>query len=215
MSRDYDGTVPKALRAGLASSCRPSIVPVPRLPRLQVAGGVYHVTSRGNRRQTVFHDDTDYSAFIEYLETVVQQYSWRCHGYCLMPNHFHLLIETPEPNISEGMQRLNSRYAQWFNRRHGYSGHLFQGRFYGRLVESAYHLLELARYVVANPVRAGLCSHAGEWKWSSYRAVVGDVKRATFLAVGWLLDQFGRDPQQARETFRQFVRDASARPRAP
>jgi putative transposase len=188
---------------------------MPRAPRLQVAGGVYHVISRGNRRQTVFHDDTDYACFIELLETVVRRYGWRCHGYCLMPNHFHLLIETPEPNISEGMQRLNSRYAQWFNRRYGYTGHLFQGRFYGRLVESAYHLLELARYVVANPVRAGLCSHAGEWKWSSYRAVVGEVKRATFLTVGWLLGQFGRDPQRARETFRQFVRDAPAKPRAP
>src|SRR4051812_36887072 len=166
---------------------------MPRAPRVHVAGGVYHVISRGNRRQTIFHDDTDYAYFIELLETVVRRCCWRCHGYCLMPNHFHLLIETREPNVSERMQRLNSRYAQWFNRRYGYSGHLFQGRFYGRLVESAYHLLELARYVVANPVRAGLCSHAGEWRWSSYRAVVGEVKRATFLTVGWLLGQFGRD----------------------
>jgi REP element-mobilizing transposase RayT len=188
---------------------------MPRAPRVQVAGGVYHVISRGNRRQTVFHDDVDYGSFIELLEIVVRRYGWRCHGYCLMPNHFHLLIETPAPNISEGMQRLNSRYAQWFNRRYGYSGHLFQGRFYGRLVESAYHLLELSRYVVANPVRAGLCSHAGEWRWSSYRAVVGEVKRATFLTVGWLLNQFGRDLERARATFREFVRDAPAKPRAP
>jgi len=205
MSRDYAGTVPKALRAGLVRSGRPSIVPVPRLPRLQVAGGVYHVTSRGNRRQTVFHDDTDYSAFIEYLETVVRQYSWRCHGYCLMPNHFHLLIETPEPNISDGMQRLNSRYAQWFNRRHDYSGHLFQGRFYGRLVESAYHLLELARYVVANPVRAGLCSHAGEWRWSSYRASAGLEEAPPYLALGELLSLFHVDLRTAVALYRDYI----------
>jgi REP-associated tyrosine transposase len=188
---------------------------MPRPPRLQVPGGVYHVVSRGNRRQAIFLDDSDFVRFLEILANVVSRLGWKCHAYCLMPSHFHLVIETPEPNISVGMQRLNSAYAQWFNNRHGYSGHLFQGRFYGELVESAYHLLELARYLVLNPVRAGLCSDAGGWKWSSYRAFVGEFQRAGFLSVGWLLGQFGRDPRRARETFRQFVLDAPSRPRLP
>jgi REP-associated tyrosine transposase len=193
----------------------PTLVTMPRPPRLQIAGGVYHVISRGNRRQAIFHDDTDYVRFLDALETVVNRLGWKCHAYCLMPNHFHLVIETPEPNISAGMQRLNSAYAQWFNRRYGYTGHLFQGRFYGQVVESTYHLLELARYVVLNPVRAGLCSNASGWKWSSYRAIVGEIKRAGFLTVGWLLGEFGRDPSRARETFRQFVLDVPSRPRPP
>jgi putative transposase len=188
---------------------------MPRPPRLQIAGGVYHVISRGNRRQAIFYDDGDYVRFLAVLEDVVNRSGWKCHVYCLMPNHFHLVIETREPNISAGMQRLNSTYAQWFNLRYGFTGHLFQGRFYGQLVESNYHLLELARYLVLNPVRAGLCASAGGWKWSSYRAVVGNVKLAGFLTVGWLLGQFGQDPRRARETFRQFVLDAPSRPRPP
>src|SRR5215218_4496900 len=113
-----------------------------------------------------------------------------------MPNHFHLVLETPEPNISEGMQLLNGTYAQWFNVRYGYNGHLFQGRFFSELIESSYHLLEVSRYVVLNPVRAGLCTDAGGWRWSSYRALVGDVRQAAFLTVAWLLAMFGRDPSQ-------------------
>jgi putative transposase len=173
------------------------------------------VISRGNRKQMIFCVDDDYARFLAILEDVVNRLGWKCHAYCLMPNHFHLVIETCEPNISAGMQRLNSTYAQWFNFRYGYTRHLFQGRFYGQLVESSFHLLELARYVVLNPVRAGLCSDAAGWKWSSYRAVVGEAKRVGFLTVEWLLGQFGKDPARACETFRRFVLDAPARPRPP
>ncbi len=193
----------------------PRLGSMPRQHRIQVAGGIYHVTARGNRRQAIFCDDTDYARFLELLNLVVSRYGWRCHAYCLMPNHVHLVVETPEPNLSAGMQRLNGTYAQWFNLRYGYSGHLFQGRFYGELVESTYHLLELARYVVLNPVRAGLCRDASGWRWSSFRAFVGDARRAAFLTVTWLLSQFGRDLGRAREAFRQFVLDAPARPRPP
>ena len=131
-----------------------------------------------------------------------------------MPNHFHLVVETPQANISAGMQWLNGRYAQWFNVRYGFSGHLFQGRFYGDLVESAYHLLELVRYIALNPVRAGLCRDASGWRWSSYRAMVGEAKSTAVLTVGWLQAQFGRDLARARQTFRAFVQDAP-RPRPP
>jgi REP element-mobilizing transposase RayT len=188
---------------------------VPRRHRTQVAGGIYHVIARGNRRQDVFSDAADYARFLELLALVVARFGWRCHAYCLMPNHFHLVVETREANISAGMQLLNGRYAQWFNIRHGYSGHLFQGRFYGTLVESNHHLLELTRYLVLNPVRAGLCSEASEWRWSSYRAVMGEARCGLFLTVTWLLGQFGREPKSAREAFRRFVLDAPARPRPP
>jgi len=169
------------------------------------------VTSRGNRRQLIFMDDIDRQLFLHLLEKVVARCRWRCHAYCLMSNHFHLVIETPEPNLSYGLQLLNGAYAQWFNQRHGLTGHLFQGRFHSVLVESDWQLLELTRYVVLNPVRAGLCEKPGDWPWSSYRAVVMRVSPPRFLTIDWLLSQFGRDPQRAREEFRIFVFDAPAR----
>ena len=192
----------------------PRLGRIPRALRIQAAGAVYHVTARGNRRQDIFCDAADYQRFLEFLGAVVLRFGWRCHAYCLMPNHFHLVLETPEPNISAGMQLLNGSYAQWFNWRHGFNGHLFQGRFHDRLVESPYHLLELARYVVLNPVRAGLCERASDWRWSSHRAVVGEARSAV-LTVSWLLSQFGVDTDRARESYQRFVLDAVARPRPP
>jgi putative transposase len=188
---------------------------MPRPLRVQLAGGLYHIGARGNRGQKIFVDETDYKRFLELLAVAMERFQWRCHAYCLMPNHFHLVIETSEPNISGGMQRLNGTYAQWFNVRHGYEGHLFQGRFFSELIESAHHLLELSRYIVLNPVRAGLCRDAGGWPWSSYRAFVGEVRRASFLTVGWLLRLFGSEPPRARERFRRFVLEAPARARPP
>jgi len=173
------------------------------------------VTARGVRRQEIFWDASHYRRLSLILTTVVQRYRWRCHGYCLLPNHYHLVVETSEPNISRGMQRLNGEYAQWFNHEHGFNGHLFQGRFYGELVESTAHLLELARYVVLNPVRASLCSEAGGWRWSSYAPFVGDSIRPAFLTTDWLLKHFGREPDRARDAFREFVRDAPERYRCP
>jgi putative transposase len=146
------------------------------------------------------------------LALVVELFGWRCHTYCLMPNHYHLLLETPEPNLSAGMQRLNSNFAQWFNAEHGFSGHVFERRFFSRVVESTYDLFELSRYVVLNPVRAGLCEAPGNWEWSSYRALVGDARPASFLTTERLLSQFAHETHRAREIFRTFVDDA--RPRA-
>jgi hypothetical protein len=130
-----------------------------------------------------------------------------------MPNHYHLLVETPAPNLSAGMQRLNSLYAQWFNELHGYTGHAFERRFFSRLAESTYDLLELARYVALNPVRAELCDDPAEWPWSSYGALTGEAKPASFLTREWLLAQFARDPARAQESFQTFVREAPPRAR--
>jgi putative transposase len=186
---------------------------MPRPPRLQVPGGIYHLGTRGVRREKLFVNAGDYELFGSIFGRVVERFEWRCHTYCLMPNHYHLLVETPAPNVSAGMQRLNGIYAQWFNHLYGLSGHVFERRFFSRLVESSYDLLELARYVVLNPVRAGLCDDASGWRWSSYNALVGDSPPAPFLTTEWLLSQFGHELRRARENFRTFVREAPPRAR--
>jgi len=147
---------------------------MPRAPRLQVAGGLYHVGARGVRRTSIYRSEGDFELFESILTDVIGRYEWRCHTYCLMPNHYHLLIETPVTNLSLGMQRLNSIYAQWFNELHGLSGHVFERRFFSRLVDITYDLLELVRYIVLNPVRAGICADAHGSKRSGYRALAGE-----------------------------------------
>ena len=179
-----------------------------RPPRVAPPGGVFHITARGNRRQEIFLDDRDRRRFLDLLGTVVSRHAWRCHAFCLMPNHFHLMIETRAGDISAGMQRLNGGYAQWFNRRHEFDGHLFQSRFHSVLLESNWHVLELSRYIVLNPVRASLCRDPAEWPWSSYRAFMALSPSPGFLTVDWLLEQFGADPRSARTTFRRFVGEA-------
>src|SRR5690349_10100890 len=139
---------------------------MPRPLRLRPAEGIFHLTARENRRQRIFVDDIDRERCLARLATAVERFTWTCHAYCLMGNHLHLLIATLEENLSESMQWLLGRYAQNFNERHDLDGHLFQGRFKSRLVRSEPHLVELARYVVLNPVRAGLCRAAGDWPWS-------------------------------------------------
>ena len=179
-----------------------------RPPRIAPPGGIFHITARGNRRQEIFADDRDRRRFLELLGTAVSRHAWLCHSYCLMPNHFHLMIQTPAADISGGMHALNGGYAQWFNRRHGFDGHLFQSRFHSVLLESNWHPLELSRYIVLNPVRARLCRDPADWRWSSYRAVMELGPRPAFLTVDWLLDQFGADSKSARIAFRRFLGEA-------
>ena len=175
--------------------------------RIEFPGAVYHVTSRGNARQKIYRDDHDREQFLSTLAHVIGRYDWLCHAYCLLDNHYHLLIETPKANLSLGMRQLNGVYTQGFNRRHRRVGHLFQGRFKGILVQKEAHLLELCRYVVLNPVRARMTRQAGQWTWSSYRATVGRVPVPGFLAVDWILGQFGRRLHQAQSQYRQFVEE--------
>lgn len=178
---------------------------MPRGPRIHAAGGIYHVTARGNRRAHIFRCEQDLMLFLRFLSLAADRHGWRCWAYCLLPNHFHLVLETPLPNLSLGMQWLNGTYASWFNDRHGLTGHVFQGRFHAVLVETDSHALELARYVVLNPVRAGLCEYPGEWRWSSYAGTVGTGPSGAFVAVERLLEYFGSDQSQARRTYRAFV----------
>jgi REP-associated tyrosine transposase len=174
--------------------------------RIEYEGAVYHATSRGNAGEDIFLDDVDRLHFLEILDVAVKRFGWICHAYCLMTNHYHLLIETPEPNLSRGMKHLNGVYTQWFNRRHSRAGHLVQGRFKAILVEKEGHLLELARYVVLNPVRAKLVRSARDWRWSSYRATAGRIDSPDFLTVAWLLSQFGDAPEDAIRAYRAFVK---------
>jgi putative transposase len=178
--------------------------------RLEFAGAVYHLTSRGNARQKIFFNDGDRELFFQTLAHVVSRYSWVCHAYCLMANHYHLLVETPKANLSIGMRQLNGIFTQSFNRRHRRVGHLFQGRFKAILVEKESYLLELCRYIVLNPVRVKGRTSPAAWKWSSYRPTAGLVAVPEFLSTDWLLEQFGQNRRVAQKRYREFVRDGIA-----
>jgi len=180
--------------------------------RIEFEGAVYHVTSRGNARQNIYEDDTDRHRFLELLAREINQQRWFCYAYCLMGNHYHLLIETPEANLRRGMARLNGMYSQWFNRRHLRVGHLFQGRYKAIVVEKESHLLELCRYVVLNPVRAGLVKRIDQWEWSSYRATAYGGDSASWLSTKWILSQFGKNSAQAQRTYRRFVAEGAGEP---
>jgi len=184
---------------------------MPRSHRHQVPNGVFHVTSRGNRRQKIFLDPDDHLRFLYLLDELTRRRGWRGFGYCLMPNHYHLVFETPAADLSAGMQWLNGRFAQAFNGFHSFDGHVFQGRFHSVLVESDWHLLELSRYLALNPVRAGLCVDPGDWKWSSYAAIAGLERARPFLASHRVLKHFGGTRSAARARFEAFVADAPTR----
>jgi putative transposase len=173
--------------------------------RIEFPGAIYHITSRGNQKQRIFLDQRDFRSFSATLAVVVMRHKWVVHAHCLMPNHYHLLIETPEAKLSVGMKYLNGVYAQAFNRRHDRVGHALQGRFKAILVDKESYLLELCRYIVLNPVRAGLVTQPGEWKWSSYAATIGRAPKPRFLDVAWVLSQFGRDTRSSRKNYREFV----------
>lgn len=173
--------------------------------RIEYPGAVYHVTSRGNAGNPIFADDGDRATFLKVLQSVVSRFRWRCHAYCLMGNHYHLLIETPEPNLSRGMRQLNGVYTQAYNRRHEQAGHVMQGRFKAILVEKESYLLQLCRYIVRNPVAAGMTKRAADWPWSSFQATAGLVPAPVWLTVDWLLDQFGKTHETAQAHYQEFV----------
>lgn len=175
--------------------------------RLEFGGALYHVTARGDRREAIFEDDADRTQFLELLGEVVERFNWCCYAYCLMSNHYHLLVATPDANLSKGMRQLNGVFTQWSNRRHQRSGHLFQGRFKAVLVDADSYLLELTRYVVLNPVRAGMVAAAVDWPWSNYRATTGEVDAPAWLEVDGLLAQFGTRRSRAVAAYERFVRD--------
>ncbi|MCH2189833.1 MAG: transposase [Gammaproteobacteria bacterium] len=176
-----------------------------RALRLEYAGAVYHVTSRGDRREDIYEDDRDRLKFLDLFAEVCDRYNWECHCYCLMSNHYHLVVEAPDGNLSQGMRQLNGVYAQMFNKRHNRVGHVFQGRYKAILVEKEAYLLELSRYVVLNPVRAKMVDQAKQWPWSSYRASVNEAQKPIYLNTDWVLSHFGSDTEKAIERYKEFV----------
>jgi REP element-mobilizing transposase RayT len=175
--------------------------------RIEYAGALYHVTSRGDRQEAIFEDDQERAAFLNILGEVVSRFLWRCHAYCLMGNHYHLMIETPEANLTKGMRQLNGVFTQWSNRRHKRSGHLFQGRYKAILVDRDSYFLELARYIVLNPVRAAMVKHPRLWAWSSYRTTMGTSAAPKWLSTDDVLAAFRDGRAQARGKYRQFIEE--------
>lgn len=175
--------------------------------RLEFSGALYHITSRGDRRESIYDSDDDRTVFLLVLAEVCDTYNWVCHAYCLMDNHYHLLIETPDGNLSKGMRQLNGVYTQRFNRAHHRVGHVFQGRYKSILVDKDSYLLEVARYIVLNPVRAGMVQLAKDWPWSSYRATSGQAPHPPFLATGWLLSAFAKQRKAAIKRYEEFVEE--------
>jgi putative transposase len=178
--------------------------------RIEYDGALYHVTSRGNERKPIFKDDGDRELFLTTLWQVSERFHWLCHAYCLMGNHYHLVIETPDGNLSMGMRQLNGVYTQAFNRRHHRVGHLFQGRFKGILVQKESHYLEVCRYVVLNPVRAKAVKQPREWAWSSYRATGGLAAVPRCLKVEEILSHFGQRRGPAQQKYREYVGEGIA-----
>ncbi len=175
--------------------------------RLEFPGAVYHITARGNGRNDIFLDDSDRYRFLSILASTVERYNWLCHAYCLMDNHYHLLIETVDPTLSIGMRQLNGIYTQSFNRCHDLVGHVFQGRFKSIIVEKDAHILELCRYIVLNPIRARMVKKPSQWKWTSYNSTVQENTKTGFLTVDWLLGQFSSNTETARKLYISFIMD--------
>ena len=180
--------------------------------RIEFAGALYHVTARGNAQADIFVDDADRQQFLGLLHHTVDRCDWYCHAYCLMGNHYHLLIETASPTLAKGMKFLNGTYTQTFNRRHQRVGHVFQGRYKAILVQKDAHLLELARYIVLNPVRAQMVHTARDWPWSSYRATAGQVPPLACLTTDWVLAGFAKTQAVAQQRYREFVQQGKGQP---
>jgi putative transposase len=180
--------------------------------RLEFPGALYHLTARGNARSRIYVDDQDNHSFLGLLGDVCERHNWVVHAYCLMGNHYHLVVETPEPTLSKGMRQINGVYTQDFNRRHRKVGHLFQGRYTAIVVDKDKYLLELARYVVLNPVRAGMVKSPGQWPWSSYRATIGKYPAPVWLNVDFLLSQFAARKGEARARYVRFVAEGKDQP---
>ena len=176
---------------------------MPRPPREEEAGAIHHVWARGNRRQAIYLDDDDRHRYLHELRQVVARFDWRCLAFCLLGNHLHFIVETPEPTLGKGMQQLHGNYARYFNRRHAASGHTFQGRYGSKRIRTDAQLLVTTRYVARNPVDARICRTPEEWPWGSHALVVGGGERATRrVAPPWLrhdrllelLSGWGGDP---------------------
>lgn len=180
--------------------------------RIELAGGLYHVTSRGDRRENIYVTDQDRLLWLQLFSDTCERFNWVCHAWCLMDNHYHILIETMEANLARGMRHLNGVFTQTTNHLHQRVGHLFQGRYKAILVEKNSHLLELARYVVLNPVRAGMVRDVADWPWSSWQATTNCEPSPKWLNTDGILAQFGHTRANAAAAYAVFVREGVGLP---
>jgi REP element-mobilizing transposase RayT len=176
--------------------------------RVEYAGALYHITSRGNERKKIFVDDGDRKKFLEILEDYHDRYGILIHGYVLMDNHYHLILETPKGNLLKVMHGLNGRYTGYFNRKYGRAGHLFQGRYRGIIIDKDSYLIPLSRYVHLNPVRARVVERPEHYRWSSYRGYIGREKECGWIEYSWVLPQFGRYRNGARRKYKKYTEEA-------
>jgi REP element-mobilizing transposase RayT len=174
--------------------------------RLEFAGALYHITSRGNARSLIYLQEDDFELFLQILGDVCDRYNWVVHAYCLMSNHYHLLVETPDANLSKGMRQLNGVFTQSMNRKHHRVGHLFQGRYKAILVDKDAYLLELCRYIVLNPIRAKMVNSPDEWLWSSWHCMLGNVVSPAWLSTDALLIMFANNRLDAIQCYIEFVK---------
>lgn len=173
--------------------------------RIEYPGAFYHVMHRGNAGSDIFKSIRDRKKFLEYIGKAVERYGLKVHAYCLMTNHYHLLIETPHPNLSQAIKWINVGYVAYFNRKQRRSGHLFQGRFKAVVVDADEYLKHLSRYIHLNPVRARIVEHCKDYPWSSYPVFGGYEKAPEWLETDWLLSLFGQNREKAMERYREFV----------
>ena len=177
--------------------------------RIIYPGAFYHIFSRGNDRQAIFHQPADYREFLAILAECCHRFRLRVYAFCLMPNHYHVFLETLEPSLSSAMRRLNGVYTQRFNRRYDRVGHLLQGRFKAKLVDREAYGLALSRYIHLNPCRAKLTARPEDYAWSSARHLLGLALPPPWLDVCWTLAQFGQDRRSARRAYRRFLADGA------
>jgi len=180
--------------------------------RIEFSGAIYHITSRGNAQADIYITDQDRWMFLDLFGRVCEQFNWSCHAYCLMTNHYHVVIETGDGNLSKGMRHMNGVYTQAFNRQHRRVGHVFQGRYKAILVDKDNYLLEVIRYVLLNPVRAQMTKTAGQYPWSSYRGMIDKIEAPGWLSRDWVLGQFAKSKKQAQQKFIQFIRNGKDQP---
>jgi putative transposase len=180
--------------------------------RIEFAGALYHVTSRGDGREDIYAGGDNRKVWLEVLGQVCDRFNWAIHAYCQMGNHYHLLVETPDGNLAKGMRQFNGVYTQRFNQGHNRVGHVFQGRYKAILVQKEVYLLELSRYVVLNPVRAYMVRTARDWAWSNYRATAGIAPATEWLDTEWTLVAFAEKMQEAQSAYRRFVAEGSNQP---
>jgi REP element-mobilizing transposase RayT len=176
---------------------------------------MYHVVSRGNHKATIFHDDEDRRQFLRVVSSATRFYELQIKALCLMGTHYHIVLETPESNLSDAMHFINGVFAQRYNRRYRQTGHLFEGRFRSLVIQRESYLMRVARYVVRNPVRAGMVERAANWQWSSYRATAGLERPPRWLDVYWIQDLFkARSLREAREKYVHYVNAPASSQRA-